>query len=191
MLMGNFFPQQKIFNRLMLSLLSWQKAIYYLAQVIYYQDDNLALAALPKVKYISACSQQNIKKIFSNKYCLNLGHENMIFPYQGTTQLMIAEIESKTVFTLVFGKQTTTWTIKTRIRSLLQRVIIFWLLLAVFLDDNHDSNFLQLMLKAWQLQISLFIYYSSSQQSSHQNGVLCLSSIGVSGYLFFFVNNKT
>ena len=111
--------------------------------------------------------------------------------FQGTTQLMIAEIESKTVFTLVFGKQTTTWTIKTRIRSLLQRVIIFWLLLAVFLDDNHDSNFLQLMLKAWQLQISLFIYYSSSQQSSHQNGVLCLSSIGVSGYLFFFVNNKT
>ena len=132
-----------------------------------------------------------IKELFSNKYCLNLVHENMIFPYQGTTQLMIAEIESKTVFTLVFGKQTTTWTIKTRIRSLLQRVIIFWLLLAVFLDDNHDSNFLQLMLKAWQLQISLFIYYSSSQQSSHQNGVLCLSSIGVSRYLFFFVNNKT
>ena len=29
----------------MLSLLSWQKAIYYLAQVIYYQDDDLALTA--------------------------------------------------------------------------------------------------------------------------------------------------
>ena len=46
----------------MLSLLSWQKAIYYLAQVIYYQVDDLALAALPKVKYISACSQQHIQK---------------------------------------------------------------------------------------------------------------------------------
>ena len=47
----------------MLSLLSWQKAIYYLAQVIYYQDDDLALAELPKVKYISACSQHHNQRI--------------------------------------------------------------------------------------------------------------------------------